>query len=95
MLGLPLLGTMPERYPDDLNRALIEWERTLRPFIDACQRFGIKQRFFFSPDNRAELLFRQGMARLRQLPLGRPFFERLANFSDAAQIKDQDIATAA
>ena len=89
-----LLGTMLDRYPDDLNRALIEWERTLRPFIDAYQQFGVRQRFFFTPDNRVELLFRQGMAWLRQIPFTRTLFARIAQGSKAGQLKDQDIATA-
>ncbi|MEZ0362783.1 FAD-dependent monooxygenase [Mycobacterium sp. pUA109] len=95
LAGPDLLGSMLERYPHDLNRALIEWERGLRPFVDAYQRFGVRQRFFFSPDNRIELLFRQGMARLRQIPLAMPLFTRLAQGSTTAQLKDQDIASVA
>jgi 2-polyprenyl-6-methoxyphenol hydroxylase-like FAD-dependent oxidoreductase len=92
LAGPDLLGTMLDRYPDDLNRALIEWEHTLRPFIDTYQQFGVRQRFFFTPDNRVELLFRQGMARLRQMPVTRTLFARITQGSRAGQLKDQDIA---
>ncbi|MDH6243189.1 FAD-dependent monooxygenase [Mycobacterium sp. OTB74] len=94
LAGPDLLGTMIDRYPGDLNRALIEWERQLRPYMHAYQRFGVKQRFFFSPDNWVELTLRKGMARLRGMKLARPLFERIAHGSKASRVKDHDIAAA-
>lgn len=85
-------GLQLDRYPDDLERALIEWLRTLRPFIDACQQFGVRKRFFFTLHNRVELLFRQWMARLRQMPFTRRLFALIAEGSKAGKLKDQDIA---
>lgn len=95
LAGPDVLGTMLDRYPGDLDRALSEWERTLRPYVTAYQGFGVRQRFFFVPDNRVELLFRDVMARIRQLRWAQPLFTRLVAGSRTAQIKDVDIAAAA
>ncbi|MBA0044949.1 FAD-dependent monooxygenase [Mycobacteroides sp. LB1] len=91
LAGPDLLGTMLDRYPTDLNTAFVEWERTLRPFIDAYQRFGLKQRFFFTPENRTELVMRRVLARLTQTPLTRTLLTLLTRRSKTARLKDQDI----
>jgi AcrR family transcriptional regulator len=54
--------------------ALIEWERTLRPIIDARQQFGIRQRFFFTPDDRSALLSDWRWPGCAKWPLTRPLF---------------------
>lgn len=95
LAGPDVLGTMLDRYPHDLDRALIEWERTLRPYVTAYQGFGVRQRFFFVPDNRAELLFRDVMARIRRIRWAQPLFTRLVAGSRTAQLKDADITAAA
>lgn len=94
LAGPDLLGTMIDRYPGDLNRALREWDRTLRPYVDAYQGFGTRQRFFFTPDNRVELTLRRIMTQARRNSLLRPVFERLAAGTRTAHLKDKDIAAA-
>lgn len=92
LAGPDLLGTMLDRHPDDLDLALAEWETALRPYISAYQGFGVKQRFFFVPNNPVELAFRQVMARVRQIPILKPIFTLLVQSSKAAGLKDRDIA---
>jgi 2-polyprenyl-6-methoxyphenol hydroxylase-like FAD-dependent oxidoreductase len=94
LAGPDLLGTMIDRYPGDLNRALREWDRTLRPYVDAYQEFGTRQRFFFTPDNGVELALRRIMTQARRNSLLRPVFERLAAGTRTAHLKDKDIAAA-
>jgi 2-polyprenyl-6-methoxyphenol hydroxylase-like FAD-dependent oxidoreductase len=55
MAGADFLGTVLQRHPDDIERALTEWERSLRPSMDYYQEYGIKQRPF-SRNNEAELV---------------------------------------
>jgi 2-polyprenyl-6-methoxyphenol hydroxylase-like FAD-dependent oxidoreductase len=95
LAGPDLLGTMMQRHPHDLEHALLDWEHAMRPFTDAYQGFGIRQRFFFSPDNNVELTMRKVMARLRQNRFIRPLALRLAAGSKTAHMKDQDITAAA
>ncbi|MUM17233.1 FAD-dependent oxidoreductase [Mycobacterium sp. CBMA271] len=92
LAGPDLLGTMLDRHPTDLKTAFAEWDRVLRPFIDAYQSFGLKQRFFFTPESRTELLMRRGLARLVQTPFTRTLLTHLTRSSKAARLKDQDIA---
>ncbi len=92
LAGPDLLGTLLDRYPTDLSKAFVEWERVLRPVIDAYQSYGLKQRLFFTPENRTELLFRQGLVRLIQTSFTRTLLTRLTRRSKTARLKDQDIA---
>ncbi|MBS9532174.1 FAD-dependent monooxygenase [Mycobacterium sp. M1] len=95
LAGPDLLGTMLARYGDDLDRALSEWERILRPYVTAYQGFVVRQRFFFVPDNRTELVFRGVMTRIRQLSWAQPLFTRIVAGSRSARLKDADITAAA
>lgn len=92
LAGSDLLGTMLDRQPDDLHSAFAEWERVLRPFIDAYQNFGLTQRFFFTPENGKELLIRRGLIRLIHTPVTRRLLTALTRASRTAHLKDQDIA---
>lgn len=92
LAGPELLGTMLARHPDDPGTAFAEWERALRPFIDAYQGYGLKQRFFFTPENRRELLVRRGVARLIHTPFTRALLTALTRGSKTARLKDQDIS---
>lgn len=92
LAGPDLLGTMVQRYANDLNTALAEWERSLRPFIDAYQSYGLRQRFFFTPENRTELLLRRVVAWLVHTPFTRALLTSLTRGSKVARLKDQDIA---
>jgi 2-polyprenyl-6-methoxyphenol hydroxylase-like FAD-dependent oxidoreductase len=92
LAGADLLGTMLERHPHDVPRALQDWEDHLRPFIDHHLGSGVSMRSFFTPGNRAELLLRSVMIRLIRLPIaGRLLAKRRTN----PRMKSLDIAAAA
>jgi 2-polyprenyl-6-methoxyphenol hydroxylase-like FAD-dependent oxidoreductase len=63
-----LLGSMLERYPDEMQRALQAWEDQLRPFIAYHMEAGMKQRSYFVPASRTEHLVQKVMYTLMQLP---------------------------
>jgi 2-polyprenyl-6-methoxyphenol hydroxylase-like FAD-dependent oxidoreductase len=93
LAGADLLGTMLERHPHDVPRALQDWEDHLRPFIDHHLGSGVSMRGFFTPGNRAELLLRSVMIRLARLPIaGRLLAKMMTN---RARMKSLDIAAAA
>ncbi|MEU8151462.1 FAD-dependent monooxygenase [Nonomuraea sp. NPDC048901] len=93
LAGADLLGTMLERHPHDVPRALQDWEDHLRPFIDHHLGSGVSMRGFFTPGNRAELLLRSTMIRLARLPIaGRLLAKMMTN---RARMKSLDIAAAA
>jgi 2-polyprenyl-6-methoxyphenol hydroxylase-like FAD-dependent oxidoreductase len=95
LAGADLLGTMLERHPHDVPRALQDWEDHLRPFIDHHLGSALSMRSFFTPGNRAELLLRSVMIRLARLPIaGRLLVKRRTN-SAGARMKSLDIAAAA
>lgn len=72
--GGELLGTMLERHPDDLPRALRAWEDRLRPFISAEQESAFTTRRLFTPHDRKEYIARAAMMRLMRTPgLGAAF----------------------
>lgn len=93
LAGADLLGTMLERHPHDVPRALQDWENRLRPFIDHHLGSGMTMRGFFTQDNRAQLLLRSVMLHLARLPItGRLLGKVMANRS---RMKSLDIAAAA
>jgi 2-polyprenyl-6-methoxyphenol hydroxylase-like FAD-dependent oxidoreductase len=93
LAGADLLGTMLERHPHDVPRALQDWEDHLRPFIDHHLGSGVTMRGFFTPGNRAELLLRSVMIRLARLPItGRLLAKTMAT---RTRMKSLDIAAAA
>jgi len=92
LAGSDLLGTTVDRYSNDLNTALAEWERSLRPFIDAYQGYGLKQRFFYTPENRTELLMPRAVTWPIHTPFTRALLTSLTRGSKTARLKDQDIA---
>ena len=92
MSGADLLGTVLERHPGDVTRALAEWDRTLQPHIEAFQRNGIQQRRFFVPGTTVELALRKAMTRAMQLPLASSLLRQLQNRDKSGRLKDTDIA---
>ncbi|MDX2606719.1 FAD-dependent monooxygenase [Streptomyces caniscabiei] len=93
LAGADLLGTMLERHPHDVPRALQDWEDHLRPFIEHHLGSGVSQRSFFTPGTRAELLLRSVMIHLARLPIvGRLLAKTRA---ESARMKSLDIAAAA
>jgi 2-polyprenyl-6-methoxyphenol hydroxylase-like FAD-dependent oxidoreductase len=95
LAGADLLGTMLERHPHDVPRALQDWEDHLRPFIDHHLGNAVSMRSFFTQGNRTELLVRSVMIRLARMPIaGRLLAKRRTNSADA-RMKSLDIAAAA
>lgn len=95
LAGPDLLGTMLARHPGDVTRALTEWDAALRPYMDFYQHLGTRQRLFFTPDNRAQVLMRKAMSRITQAPILGPALTRRRAGSQASRLKDLDIAAAA
>ncbi|SDO50064.1 FAD-dependent monooxygenase [Lentzea jiangxiensis] len=95
--GAELLGTMLTRYPEDPGRALIEWEKTTRPYVEYFQAFATRGRLLFTPANRPETVLRSAMLRLARSPLagtvqrlvgvnGKAFTMRNADLEQAARL---------
>ncbi|WP_410612483.1 FAD-dependent monooxygenase [Amycolatopsis sp. lyj-109] len=90
LTGADLLGTMLERH-DDLETALTEWERALRPYVDHYQDGAFADRKIFMADNRPEILFRRALPRLAKTRLGSRLIERVMRVDDIAKFKNADI----
>jgi len=95
LAGADLLGTMLERHPHDVPRALQDWEDHLRPFVDHHLGSGVSMRSFFTPGNRAELLLRSAMIRLARLPIAGRLLAKMRTNSAGVRMKSLDIAAAA
>ncbi|WP_158842354.1 FAD-dependent monooxygenase [Saccharothrix deserti] len=94
LAGAQLLGTMLARHPDDLERALTEWEAGLRPYIDYYQKDGIKKQTFFTPDNRFQVGMRRALTVLNgRRVVGAPFRWWSAH-NKAARMNGADITRA-
>jgi 2-polyprenyl-6-methoxyphenol hydroxylase-like FAD-dependent oxidoreductase len=89
-----LLGSMLERHPGDVPRALGNWEKQLRPFIEYHQTSGMSMRRVFVLANRSESVARSVMNRLMEIPIGRKLFVKLQHNSKGSQMKMMDIAAA-
>ncbi|MFD8624460.1 FAD-dependent monooxygenase [Streptomyces hygroscopicus] len=72
LAGADLLGTSLLRNPDNLPRALREWEQRLRPFIFTQQTAGRAEGLtMFVPQNRRDLAVRRLTRTLAGNPVGR------------------------
>ncbi|WAS91345.1 FAD-dependent monooxygenase [Nannocystis punicea] len=76
MAGAELLGNMLERHPDDVLRALIEWEAKLRPFTASLQQTATTMRQLFTPSGELQRIVRATILRLMNSPAA-PIFRRL------------------
>jgi len=92
--GADLLGTMLDRHPADVEQALAEWERTLRPNLEVFQRNGIQQRTFFVPATTSELTLRKVMTAGMRMPVLSSLLRQLRSRDKAGRLKDHDIALA-
>lgn len=94
LAGADLLGTMLERHPGDLRRALTEWEAKLRPYIEYYQRNGVDQQAFFTPTTRWQIALRKVLLRAQKLPLAGRFLHNMRENGKASRMKEHDIARA-
>jgi 2-polyprenyl-6-methoxyphenol hydroxylase-like FAD-dependent oxidoreductase len=89
LTGADMLGTMLERH-DGVETALTEWERALRPYIDAYQDGAFDDRKIFMADSRLEILMRRALPKLARTKLGGRLMERMMRL-DAMELKNVDI----
>lgn len=68
LAGADLLGTVLERHPDDIDTALDEWEKTLRPYIADYQHSAFNQCPIFVMDDERQIGLRRLATRLRTVP---------------------------
>ncbi|GAA3358140.1 FAD-dependent monooxygenase [Saccharopolyspora gregorii] len=89
--GADLLGAVLERHPDDVERALGEWETMLRPHIERFQRNAFEQRKIFVADSRRQILLRRAMPKLAKTRPGKRLVQRLMRQDDAVTGASVDI----
>lgn len=94
LAGADLLGAMVTRYPDDIERALTEWESTIRDYIDAYQQAGLSMRSYFVPNNEEERVRRARFLRLAVNPIFGPLLRMNSRLKERARIKNVDIVPA-
>ncbi|MCK2239792.1 MULTISPECIES: FAD-dependent monooxygenase [unclassified Crossiella] len=94
LAGADLLGTMLERHPGDLDRALTEWEAKLRPSIEYYQQNGLDQQAFFTPTSRFQIGLRKVLMRGQKWPLIGRLLQAMREGGKASRMKELDIARA-
>ncbi|WNG40691.1 FAD-dependent oxidoreductase [Archangium violaceum] len=92
MAGAELLGNMLEKYPDNLGRALVEWEARLRPFIEYHQSQAWGMRRFFTPAGEAERAMRATIIKAMGLPIIGPFITKMNQGGRRRRMQMLDIA---
>jgi 2-polyprenyl-6-methoxyphenol hydroxylase-like FAD-dependent oxidoreductase len=92
LAGADLLGSMLERHPHDISRALDEWEAQLRPYIDYYQTMGIAQRGFFMPYNHFQIALRKAIVRGQRVPVVGTLWQNMQRSRKASRMKEKDIA---
>ncbi|GAA4013060.1 FAD-dependent monooxygenase [Streptomyces plumbiresistens] len=92
--GADLLGTMLDRNPANVRRALAEWEQSLRPHVDVLQQNGIDQRPFFVPASNKELAVRKAMNLGMRIPGASHLLKQKQANDKAGRLKDRDLALA-
>ncbi|MBB6037571.1 FAD-dependent monooxygenase [Phytomonospora endophytica] len=94
LAGADLLGTMLERHPGDIGRALRAWEAKLRPFVEFHQGSGMDMRRLFLPADRTEMRVRKAMNRVMATSVGRALLSRVHHRSRSNVMKTVDIVQA-
>ncbi|MGW0890923.1 FAD-dependent monooxygenase [Saccharopolyspora sp. NPDC002578] len=87
LAGADVLAAALEQHPGDLETALSEWERVLRPHIDAYQASAPAQRKIFVMDGRWEIRLRRMVPKLTKTRLGRRLVQRLMPNMDATEAR--------
>jgi 2-polyprenyl-6-methoxyphenol hydroxylase-like FAD-dependent oxidoreductase len=91
LAGADLLGSMLERHPDDLEAALTEWERGLRPYITHYQDAAPDERKIFVMDNHRQILMRRALPALLKNKLGKRLADRIIQADQIIKYKSPDI----
>jgi 2-polyprenyl-6-methoxyphenol hydroxylase-like FAD-dependent oxidoreductase len=80
--------------PRNVELALTEWERRLRPYIEYYQHNGISQRAFFTQTSRVQIALRKLLMRGQKLPLAGRLLQHMRESGKASRMKEMDIARA-
>jgi 2-polyprenyl-6-methoxyphenol hydroxylase-like FAD-dependent oxidoreductase len=94
LAGAELLGTLLQRYPDDLDRALNTWEARLRPFVDYYQALARRHQSRLTPANQWQVNVNRSRFFGGGRPLVRPLLKRLTGAGKETRMRSADIAAA-
>jgi 2-polyprenyl-6-methoxyphenol hydroxylase-like FAD-dependent oxidoreductase len=94
LAGADLLGTLLQRYPDDLDRALNTWQVRLRPFVDYYQALARRRQSTLTPANQWQVNVNRSRFFGGGLPLVRPLLKRLTGAGKETRMRSADIAAA-
>ncbi|MGU3502863.1 FAD-dependent monooxygenase [Mycobacterium sp. C31M] len=94
MAGADLLGTVLDERPDNLEIALAEWERRLRPYTEKYQKAGAKAAFGFTPPTRFRIAMRRLMVAARGWRLTAPLLNAALHRAPSFAVRNVDIAAA-
>jgi 2-polyprenyl-6-methoxyphenol hydroxylase-like FAD-dependent oxidoreductase len=94
LAGAELLGTLLQRYPDDLDRALTTWEARLRPFVDYYQALARRRQSTLTPAHQWQVTLNHGLFLAGSLPLISPLLKRLTGAGKETRMRSADIAAA-
>jgi 2-polyprenyl-6-methoxyphenol hydroxylase-like FAD-dependent oxidoreductase len=90
LAGADLLGTMLDRY-GDVQQALTEWDRQLRPHMGYYQQLGFQQTAFFTPNSK-QISMRRLMMRAMAMPVASQVLRFVRTHNKSGRMKDLDIA---
>jgi 2-polyprenyl-6-methoxyphenol hydroxylase-like FAD-dependent oxidoreductase len=94
LAGAELLGTLLQRYPDDLDHVLNTWEARLRPFLDYYQDTGRRRQAMLTPANQWQVKVNRSLSLGAGLPLVSPLLKRMAAAGKGPRMRRADIAAA-
>ncbi|MFC0547373.1 FAD-dependent monooxygenase [Kutzneria chonburiensis] len=92
LAGADLLGSMLGRH-ENVDRALTEWERRLRPYLNYYQQLGVQQTAIFTP-NRKQITVRRAMMRGMRMPVTSTLLRIMRTHNKSGRMKEFDIARA-
>ncbi|EWM13999.1 FAD-dependent monooxygenase [Kutzneria sp. 744] len=92
LAGADLLGSMLRRHCD-VERALTEWERRLRPYLSYYQQLGVQQTAVFTP-NRKQIGVRRVMMKGMSMPVTSSVLRFMRTHNKSGRMKEFDIARA-
>ena len=94
LAGAELLGTLLQRYPGELDRALSTWEARLRPFVDYYQALARRRQGTLTPANQWQVNVNRSRFFGGGLPLVGPLLKRLRGAGKETRMRSADIAAA-